>query len=610
MSVRTIAANGKPVSTKVLASSSGSTSWQSPVNYVDPLTGQRYEAPTLQDLLQTLDPQNGGPDLLDHASMRKLGGSPKGNDDGQWDRLIVHLDGYETTEDIDRARTVILDTLRNPNISYQVNPGPDRNGKPRPLSTKTMMGARAVVAHEIHRDDQRGPHFMAYVHTVARSADGTFTAKSSFTNDQARAAFMAQINANLDAAGLKPVEWKGVDERPENVFQRTAQVDAATSDKFREALAEGTVPDLPEAEELPEVDPSVRREQLRLAAKEAATNAATLHARALQEAHKAKTYDTAIRALEAEEQHLARIGALTTRLQEAVTNAAEAEAQHAATVAEQATVIEATQAKASELSEQLESTTATLAETTAMLESTEAELSQVKASLATVTSAKNELEKQLEDTSAQLRGVTDELAIATQNIDQLETRQAELSRALDTERLERKNETAAHEAEISELRGELSSEKKAREKAETQLEKTRSDLADERTAHNAVKSELKAETKRADTAEKAAAKAQDELAALREQLATALAQSKAQAADLAREREARAQAEQAARTAMAAAATAEAQRDARPTQAQLQEAMAATAKAEAQRDALAERVEQLLKPQAPTPGNDNSGPKA
>ena len=67
MSVRTIAANGKPVSTKVLASSSGSTSWQSPVNYVDPLTGQRYEAPTLQDLLQTLDPQNGGPDLLDHA---------------------------------------------------------------------------------------------------------------------------------------------------------------------------------------------------------------------------------------------------------------------------------------------------------------------------------------------------------------------------------------------------------------------------------------------------------------------------------------------------------------------------------------------------------------
>lgn len=140
----------------------------------------------------------------------------------------------------------------------------------------------------------------------------------------------------------------------------------------------------------------------------------------------------------------------------------------------------------------------------------------------------------------------------------------------------------------------------------------RGELADERTAHHAAQAELKSETKRADTAEKAAAKAQDELAALREQLAMVQAQAKAQAADLEREREARNQAEQAARAATAAQATAEAQRDARPTQEQLQDALATKAKAEAQRDALAERLEQLVKAQAPTPGNENGnkGPQA
>ena len=609
-----ITTNGAPLGTDGVKALASTDSWQSPSEYVDPITGKTWRADTLEGLFELLEKNNVA--LFDHDAMRaanmttapkgnRSGQGPSGDDNAQWDRLLIQLQHYPDPE---KAREIILGALANPDVSMTRNLGGGRT------ATKVLQGRRAVLSHEIHHDDERGPHFMAQVHTVALGPDGHISQKWSFSRGEDAKSMVVQVNAALAANGLAPLVFRLRDETGTSVAERKAQLDAQQSEEYRQAAEKGELPPLPDEDaadaQADAMPTSAKKENLRQAAQLAGAQAASLYAQAAALQKQNALYRQALRALEAEEQHLARIGALTTRLQEAVTNAAEAEAQHAATVAEQATVIEATQAKASELSEQLESTTATLAETTAMLESTEAELSQVKASLATVTSAKNELEKQLEDTSAQLRGVTDELAIATQNIDQLETRQAELSRALDTERLERKNETAAHEAEVSELRGELSSEKKAREKAETQLEKTRSDLADERTAHNAVKSELKAETKRADTAEKAAAKAQDELAALREQLATALAQSKAQAADLAREREARAQAEQAARTAMAAAATAEAQRDARPTQAQLQEAMAATAKAEAQRDALAERVEQLLKPQAPTPGNDNSGPKA
>lgn len=613
--------NGAPLGTDGIKALASTDSWQSPSEYVDPTTGKTWRADTLEDLLALLEQNN--VKLFDHDAMRaankttapkgnRAGQAPNGEDNAQWDRLLIQLQHYPDPE---KAREIIIGALANPDVSITRNVGKDR------MATKSMKGRRAVLAHEVHHDDERGPHFMAQVHTVALGPDGHISQKWSFHRGEDMKAMVAQINEALAENGLAPILFRQRDETGTSVAERKAQLDAQQSEEYREAAEKGELPPLldeTEADTIADAMPtSAKKENLRQAAQLAGAQAASLYAQAAALQKQNALYRQALRALEAEEQHLARIGTLTARLQEAVTNATEAEAAHAATVAEQATVIEATQGRASELFEQLETTTGKLdttthelLETKTQLEAVEAEWTEAQATLSSLNSAKLELETQLEDTSAQLRGAQDELAIATQNIDQLETRQAELSRALDTERLERKNEAAAHEAEVADVRGELASEKKAREKAETQLEKTRADLADERTAHNAVKSELKAETKRADTAEKAQAKAEDALAALREQLATAQAQVKAQAGDLERERDARAQAEQAARTALAAQATAEAQRDARPTQADLQNALADKAKAEAQRDALAERVEQLLKPQAPTPGNDNNGPKA
>lgn len=611
-----ITTNGAPLGTDGIKALASTDSWQTPSEYVDPTTGKTYRADTLEDLLDMLA-QNNVP-LFDHDAMRaagkttapkgnRSGQGPSGDDNLQWDRLLIQLQHYPDPE---KAREIIMGALANPDVSMTRNLGGGRT------ATKVLQGRRAVLAHEVHHDDERGPHFMAQVHTVALGPDGHISQKWSFSRGEDAKAMVEQVNEALAQNGLAPLVFRLRDETGTSVAERKAQLDAAQSEEYRQAAEKGELPPLLEdeaADALADAMPtSAKKESLRAAAQSAGAQAASLYAQAAALQKQNALYRQALRALEAEEQHLARIGSLNTRLQEAVANAAEAEAQHAATVAEQAAVIEQTQAKAAELFEQLESTTAALNETNATLESTEAELTQAQASVSTLTSAKLELEEKLEETSAQLRGVTDDLAVATQNIDQMETRQAELSRALDTERLERKNEAAAHEAEVSELRGELSAEKKAREKVESQLERTRGELADERTAHHAAQAELKSETKRADTAEKAAAKAQDELAALREQLAMVQAQAKAQAADLEREREARNQAEQAARAATAAQATAEAQRDARPTQEQLQDALATKAKAEAQRDALAERLEQLVKAQAPTPGNENGnkGPQA
>ncbi|HGM7348747.1 TPA: hypothetical protein ACKP7M_003168 [Stenotrophomonas maltophilia] len=622
----TITKNGAPVGTKTVKALASTDSWQSPSDYVDPLTGKVWRAETLQGLFDLLEENN--VQLFDHDAMRaagkttapsggKRGKGPGGGDDVQWDRLLIQLQHYPDPE---KARQIIVEVLANPNVAYRKQIEADR------FQDKEMKGRRAVLAHEVHHDDERGPHFMAQVHTVALKPDGHLSQKWSFTNTNEATHMVVQINEALASHGLAPLIWRKSDETGASVAERKAQLDAQQSEEYREAAEKGELPPLledAEADAVADAMPtSAKKENLRQAAQSAGAQAASLYAQAAALQKQNAMYRTALRALENEEQHLARIGTLTAKLEEATANAEQAEAQHAATVAEQATVIEQTQVRATELAEQLETTAGQLSETAAVLETTEADLADAQASLAAATAAKGELE-------TSLAGVRDDLATATAEIEQLENRlensqtalaqakeqNTQLVRALDTERLERKNEAQAAEAELADVRDELASERKAREKLESQLETTRSGLADERTAHNAVKVELQAETRRAEaeakragTAETAAAKAQSELAALREQLASVQAQAKAQAADLERERLAREQAEQTARVALSAQATAEAQRDARPTQSDLQAALSAQAKAEAQRDALADRLEQLTKPQDPAPGSN--GPAA
>lgn len=622
----TITKNGAPVGTKTVKALASTDSWQSPSDYVDPLTGKVWRAETLQGLFDLLEENN--VQLFDHDAMRaagkttapsggKRGKGPGGGDDVQWDRLLIQLQHYPDPE---KARQIIIEVLANPNVAYKKNIEGDR------FQDKEMKGRRAVLAHEVHHDDERGPHFMAQVHTVALKPDGHISQKWSFSSSAEATHMAAQISEALANHGLAPLIWRKSDETGASVAERKAQLDAQESEEYREAAEKGELPPLledAEADAATDAMPiSAKKESLRQAAQSVGAQAASLYAQAAALQKQNAMYRTALRALENEEQHLARIGTLTAKLEEATANAEQAEAQHAATVAEQAAVIEQTQIRATELAEQLETTAGQLSETAAVLETTEADLADAQASLAAATAAKGELE-------TSLAGVRDELATATAEIEQLENRlensqtalaqakeqNTQLVRALDTERLERKNEAQAAEAELADVRDELASERKAREKLESQLETTRSGLADERTAHNAVKVELQAETRRAEaeakragTAETAAAKAQSELAALREQLASVQAQAKAQAADLERERLAREQAEQTARVALSAQATAEAQRDARPTQSDLQAALSAQAKAEAQRDALADRLEQLTKPQDPAPGSN--GPAA
>lgn len=618
-----ISPNGAPLGTQGITDLADTPSWRSPTEYVDPLTGRSWRADTLHDLLALLEENDVR--LFDNAEMDRLGKTlgngkaPKFDPSQQWERLLIRLDHYK--EPIDEVRRIIVEALANPNVTIVENKG---QGRVREFDFK---GRRAVIAHQVHYDQDRGPHFMAQVHVSGLDAHGNVLPRASFRKAEHQEVMVKQINEALARHGFAPLVFsaRGADYGT-TVAQQKAQLTPKQAEEYREAAEKGELPPLQEEDEAladAEAMPaSSRKEMLRQAAQQAGAEAATLFAQAAQRQKQNAMYRTALRALENEEQHLARIGTLTAKLEEATANAEQAEAQHAATVAEQATVIEQTQVRATELAEQLETTAGQLSETAAVLETTEADLADAQASLAAATAAKGELE-------TSLAGVRDDLATATAEIEQLENRlensqtalaqakeqNTKLVRALDTERLERKNEAQAAEAELADVRDELASERKAREKLEGQLETTRSGLADERTAHNALKVELQAETRRAEaeakragTAETAAAKAQSELAALREQLASVQAQAKAQAADLERERLAREQAEQTARVALSAQATAEAQRDARPTQSDLQAALSAQAKAEAQRDALADRLEQLTKPQDPAPGSN--GPAA
>lgn len=110
-----ITLNGSALGTQQIRSLAKTDSWQSPSEYVDPTTGKVYRAETLGELLEQLD-QAGVP-LFDNEEMRKRGlttpggKAPGGDDDSQWERLLIDLSAYQNPE---RAREIILDALRNP----------------------------------------------------------------------------------------------------------------------------------------------------------------------------------------------------------------------------------------------------------------------------------------------------------------------------------------------------------------------------------------------------------------------------------------------------------------------------------------------------------------
>lgn len=590
--------NGAPMGTDGITALASTDSWATPSEYRDPTTGKTYRADTLQELLDMLKEQ--GVPLFDNEEIRrqgkttapkggKGGAGPSGDDGAQWDRLLIQLQHYPDPE---KAREIITEALATPDVSLTRNVG---NGR---TATKVMKGRRAVLAHEVHHDDERGPHFMAQVHTVALGPDGHISPKWTFQRGEDAKAMVEQVNNALAANGLAPLVFRLRDETGTSVATRKAQLDAAASEEYREAAEKGELPELPdeaEADKAVEALPvSARKESLRQAAQQAGAQAASLYAQAQALQKQNAMYRQALRALEAEEQHLSRIASLNNRLEEAAATAAEAEAQHAAVVAEQAQAVEAARAEVVEVS--------------ATLEATQQHAAQVS--------------EQLAETREQLAGVEGELAVAVENTEQLEQRLeqtqgtlATVQETLDAERTARAQEAKAHEADLAEVRAELTQANKDKAGLESRLEKVRSDLADERTAHGAVKGELKAankradeQTRRAENAEATATEVSADLAAMREQLAVLQSQAKAQADDLARERKAREDAERMAREAQAATAKAEAQRDARPTQGDLQAALADKAKAEGQRDALRERLEALLAERKPEPGNDN-GPK-
>ena len=586
----TIGLNGKSHDTETIKNRAGTDSWLSPSEYIDPLTGAVHTAPTLPDLLTKLETSGVG--LFDNEAMRKRGLNPGGADDGQWDNLLIHLDAYPSPED---ARRIIIDTLANPDVTYL------KSGK----KTHTVFkGKRAVIAHEVHHDDARGPHFMAVVHTVALTPQGTTTPKASFGWGYARGPMVDQINEALAANGLAPMVFRALDDKPENVAAKQAQLTAEQSQDFREAIQVGEVPEL-DVDDLPELAPSARKEHIRKAAIDAGTAAATLWAQAREQAQKSKTYENALSALENEERLTATVGLLQTKLAEATTRARETLEAQAVEVSaltgenlELATELEttntqlqATQQKAAQLSEQVDTFKAENKELSDELKGARAEVAQAEELQEVTANERDDWRNKAGAFESQAHESLERAAAAEKNFT--------------AERLGRKNDAAEHANELKEIttaHGVELRDVKAKAKQENDALR---DLVKDKS------NEAKSEKTRADKAETAQSKAEGELAKLREQLAAQQAASKAQAAELARERTARTQAEKAARDALGAKATAEAQLAARPTQEALQAALSGQAKAEGERNALAERVTALLQSNdnKPAPSGGNK-PKA
>ncbi len=358
-----ISPNGAPLGTQGIIDLADTPSWRSPTEYVDPLTGKTWRADTLHDLLALLEENDVR--LFDKAEMDRLGKTlkkgkpPEFDPSGQWERLLIRLDHYPDPE---KARTIILNVLANPNVTITESKG---KGRVREFDFK---GRRAVIAHEVHHNDERGPHFMAQVHVSGVDAHGNVLPRATFKSSEHQSAMVAQINEALASNGLAPLVFsaRGADYGT-TVAEQKAQLTPKQAEEYREAAEKGELPPLQEEEQAladAEAMPaSSRKEMLRQAAQQAGAEAASLFAQAAQRQKQNAMYRTALRALENEEQHLARIGTLTAKLQEATANAEQAEAQHAATVAEQAAVIEQTQIRATELAEQLETTAGQLSET-------------------------------------------------------------------------------------------------------------------------------------------------------------------------------------------------------------------------------------------------------
>ena len=605
-----ISPNGSALGTQGVTDLASTPSWRSPTEYFDPSTGKTWSADTLQDLLALLEENDVALFDLDEMKRRGFttnkGRDPQVDPSGQWERLLIRLDHYNDPE---QARAIIIDALANPDVQISENKGGGR------IRTFEVKGKRAVIAHEVHHDDERGPHFMAQVHVTSIDEKGFLNPRIAFSKSEHQQAMLAHINEALAEAGLAPVSFvaRG-DTTGANEAERKAQLNPQQTEEYREAAERGELPELLDeaaAEEVVEALPtSARKEMLRKAAEQSASQAATLYAQAQTLQKQNAQYRTALRAIEAEEQRLERIADLEAKLSEVKQEAAAAETQNAAKLADAAQVIEttvtelnatqstleATQERATKLSEERDGLKAELDEA---LE----ELGDARAEVATTTAAVEQLETRLE--SAQT-----EAATAKNRVSELTDENKGLVRDLDAERLARTNLEAEHERELAALQRAKDAETKRANTAEAKAEEWRGKFVDEQTGHNAVKAELKTETARADRAEATATKAQDELATLREQLAIAQAEAKAQAADLQRERDARQAAEQEARKALSAQATAEAQRDARPTQEALQDALAAKAKAEGQRDAMQSaltRVTAELERLKAGPSNDGGG---
>jgi len=617
-----ITLNGSALGTKQIRDLAKTDSWQSPSEYVDPTTGTVYRAGTLGELLEKLDAA--GVPLLDNEEMRKRGLTtpggkpPGGDDDSQWERLLIDLSAYQNPE---RAREIILEGLRNPQATATKNQGQGR------VAEYHMRGKRAVIAHEIHHDDERGPHFMAQVHTTALDQAGGVTPKFSFTRGEYRIAILRDINQRLAEEGMSGLVFRIRDETGAKVAERKAQLNAEQSDEYQAAAEKGELPPLLDedgADELAEQLPlSTRKETLRKAAQEVGAEAASLYAQAQALQKQNAIYRGALRALEKEEQLVTRVGHLESVVAQIQQDAADAEASNAATIAEQATLVAQATESLERTTTDLEATQQKAAQLSESLDDTKGRLTEAETELATATEQVEQLEGRLESTA-------EELAKAEKERDDYRSQAGGLDKELTAERQAREVEQAQHQAalaklrdevvdvrqqaemELAEVRGELKAEKTAHQEAGQELEKVTKQLIAERTARTtaeqelgAVKGQLTQATAQAKAEKAARDKAEADNARMREELAGLRAQANAQAQQLESERTARAQAEQLARDAAAGKATAEAQRDARPTNEQVNELQAALAKATADRDALRERLERLL---ANTPAPGAKGP--
>lgn len=616
-----ITLNGSALGTQQIRSLAKTDSWQSPSEYVDPTTGKVYRAETLGELLEQLD--EAGVPLFDNEEMRRRGlttpggKAPGGDDDSQWERLLIDLSAYQNPE---RAREIILDALRNPQATATKNQGQGR------VADYHMRGKRAVIAHEIHHDDERGPHFMAQVHTTALDQAGNgVTPKFSFTRGEFRQAILRDINQRLAEEGMSGLVFRIRDETGAKVAERKAQLNAEESDEYKAAAEKGELPPLLDedsADEVAEQLPlSTRKETLRKAAQEVGAEAANLYAQAQALQKQNAIYRGALRALEKEESLVARIGHLENQVQAIQQQAAEAEAANAATIAEQATLVAQAVEHAERTTFELETTQQQAAKLSEALDDTKAKLVEAEGELSTASEQVEQLENRLESTGKTLASVEQER-------NDYRDQAAGLDKELNAERQARAQDQQAHattveklrgelvdvkqqaEADLATVRGELKAEQAARQASAQELEKVSAALASEKQARSnaerdldGTKRQLSQAIEQGKTQFEAREKAEAANASLREELAALKAQQAAQAQQLASEQAARAQAEQAARDALAGKATAEAQRDARPTPEAMAEVQAALAKTQGQRDELRERLERLLA-NAPAPGNN------